>query len=57
MRRTTTFIIDNRGNLSKIFGELFARENDKRGNELQLLYSRELFSVPANVHIIGMMNG
>ena len=31
-------------------------ENDKRGNELQLLYSRELFSVPANVHIIGMMN-
>ena len=47
----------NRGNLSKIFGELFMLiESDKRGNELQLLYSRELFSVPTNVHIIGMMN-
>ena len=53
------FIIDeiNRGNLSKIFGELFMLiESDKRGYKLQLLYSRELFSVPANVHIIGMMN-
>ena len=53
------FIIDeiNRGNLSKIFGELFMLiESDKRGSELQLLYSRELFYVPRNVHIIGMMN-
>ena len=55
------FIIDeiNRGNLSKIFGELFMLiESDKRGlnYKLQLLYSRELFCVPANVHIIGMMN-
>ena len=53
------FIIDeiNRGNLSKIFGELFMLiENDKRGNSLQLLYSDELFSVPQNVYIIGMMN-
>lgn len=53
------FIIDeiNRGNLSKIFGELFMLiENDKRGNALQLLYSDEKFFVPANVYIIGMMN-
>ena len=55
------FIIDeiNRGNLSKIFGELFMLiENDKRGpkNKLQLLYSRELFYVPSNVYLIGMMN-
>ncbi len=55
------FIIDeiNRGNLSKIFGELFMLiENDKRGskNKLQLLYSDEMFYVPDNVYIIGMMN-
>lgn len=53
------FIIDeiNRGNLSKIFGELFMLiENDKRGNALQLLYSDEKFYVPSNVYIIGMMN-
>lgn len=55
------FIIDeiNRGNLSKIFGELFMLiENDKRGqgNKLQLLYSHELFYVPSNVYLIGMMN-
>lgn len=53
------FIIDeiNRGNLSKIFGELFMLiEADKRGIELQLLYSDERFSIPANVYIIGMMN-
>lgn len=53
------FIIDeiNRGNLSKIFGELFMLiENDKRGVALQLLYSDEKFSVPKNLYIIGMMN-
>lgn len=55
------FIIDeiNRGNLSKIFGELLMLiEGDKRGekNALRLLYKDEQFSVPANIHIIGMMN-
>ena len=53
------FIIDeiNRGNLSKIFGELLMLiEHDKRGEKLRLLYSNELFSVPKNVYIIGMMN-
>lgn len=53
------FIIDeiNRGNLSKIFGELLMLiETDKRGESLRLLYKNELFSVPKNVHIIGMMN-
>ncbi|MBW3087220.1 AAA family ATPase [Bifidobacterium sp. 82T24] len=53
------FIIDeiNRGNLSKIFGELFMLiENDKRGLSLRLPYADELFSIPKNVFIIGMMN-
>ncbi len=53
------FIIDeiNRGNVSRIFGELFMLiEPDKRGNELQLLYSGERFNVPRNIYIIGLMN-
>ena len=55
------FIIDeiNRGNLSKIFGELFMLiENDKRGekNKIRLVYSDELFYIPKNVYIIGLMN-
>lgn len=53
------FIIDeiNRGNLSKIFGELFVLiEADKRGEEVQLAYRDELFSVPKNLYIIGMLN-
>ena len=53
------FIIDeiNRGNLSKIFGELFMLiESDKRGIGLRLLYNDEEFSVPKNVYIVGMMN-
>lgn len=55
------FIIDeiNRGNLSKIFGELLMLiETDKRGekNSLNLVYERKLFYIPENLHIIGMMN-
>ena len=53
------FIIDeiNRGNLSKIFGELFMLiENDKRGNALQLLYSDEKFAVPKNVYILSLIH-
>ena len=52
-------IIDeiNRGNLSKIFGELLMLiESDKRGKKLTLAYSEESFSVPENLHIIGLMN-
>lgn len=53
------FIIDeiNRGNLSKIFGELLMLiEKDYRGMEVKLAYGGELFSVPENLYIIGMMN-
>ena len=52
----------NRGNISKIFGELISLiEVDKRAGmpdamSLQLSYSGEHFSVPANVDIIGAMN-
>lgn len=53
------FIIDeiNRGNVSKIFGELLMLiEQDKRSEKINLLYTKESFSVPENVYIIGMMN-
>lgn len=55
------FIIDeiNRGNLSKIFGELLMLiESDKRGDEYSadLIYSGDSFSVPENLYIVGMMN-
>lgn len=54
------FIIDeiNRGNLSKIFGELMLLiEADKRGETAKLVYSpKEDFSVPENLKIIGTMN-
>lgn len=55
------FIIDeiNRGNLSKIFGELLMLiEKDKRGKEyaVKLAYKDEEFYVPKNLFIIGMMN-
>lgn len=53
------FIIDeiNRGNLSKIFGELLMLiEKDYRGEELKLAYGDAVFSAPENVFIIGLMN-
>lgn len=54
------FIIDeiNRGNLSKIFGELLMLiESDKRSKEkVTIPANGENFSVPENLYIIGMMN-
>lgn len=53
------FIIDeiNRGNMSKIFGELLMLiERDYRGTSAKLVYSGEEFAVPKNLYIIGMMN-
>lgn len=53
------FIIDeiNRGNMSKIFGELLLLiEKDYRGTSSKLAYQNLNFSVPENLYIIGMMN-
>ena len=53
------FIIDeiNRGNMSKIFGELLMLiEKDYRGTKVTLAYNGLSFSVPKNLYIIGMMN-
>jgi len=58
------FIVDeiNRGNLSKIFGELMMLiENDKRGNDfaISLTYSKhedDKFFIPDNLYFIGTMN-
>ena len=53
------FIIDeiNRGNMSKIFGELMMLiEKGYRGTKATLAYSGMPFAVPENLYIIGMMN-
>ena len=53
------FIIDeiNRGNMSKIFGELLMLiEKDYRGTKATLAYDEAPFSVPENLYMIGMMN-
>ena len=53
------FIIDeiNRGNMSKIFGELLMLiEKEYRGKKATLAYNGMSFFVPKNLYLIGMMN-
>ncbi len=57
--RAYLLLIDeiNRGNVAKIMGELLTLiERDKRGLTLTLPQSKETFSVPPNVFLLGTMN-
>lgn len=45
----------NRGNLAKIFGELYYLL-EYRDSEIALLYSEEPFTLPSNIFFIGTMN-
>ncbi len=60
-QQSFVFLIDeiNRGNLSKVFGELLLLlEADKRStaNAIPLTYSETPFFVPPNLYVIGTMN-